>query len=103
MSVMKTVIRSAAATALGASLMSGVALADMNADLETQAAEIEQAIALNPEYGADGGKISVDAVEGRIVLTGFVDQLQQMNEINQMLQDMEGLDMDLVDNNIIQQ
>jgi len=103
MKIINTFARATATTVLGAALMSGVAMADMSADLEAQAAEIEQAIALNPEYNADGGKISVDAADGRIVLTGFVDGLQQMNDINQMLQDMDGLDMDIVDNNLIQQ
>jgi|GEM_PF-1732107 len=103
MAIFTGIARTAAATAASFVLLAGVASADMSADLDTQAAEIEQAIALSPDYESEGGPISVDAVDGRIVLTGFVSDLQQMNEIEQMLQDMEGLDMDLVDNNIIQQ
>jgi len=96
------IARTAAVATAGVVLLSGVAFAQ-STDVEAQAAEIEQAIAVMPEYDSEGGPISVDAVDGRIVLTGFVGSMQQLNEIEQMLQDMEGLDMDMIDNNIIQQ
>jgi len=103
MSKFTTFTKTVTAAAFGAALMSGAAVAQM-ADVEEQAAQIEQELAVLPQYDGHEGPIVVTATEdGRIELTGMVDDFQQMQEIQDALDGMEGVDMDLVDNNIVQQ
>ena len=99
------VLRNAAAgatLALAASV--GVAHAQDLAIDDALAAEIQQDILLLPSYGEGTAQdIGVQAEDGRLVVTGIVDNNQMFEEIQALLQDRDGLDMDAVDNNIVLQ
>ena len=101
------VTKIAAGTALGLSLFSGVAFADAHAMMvdDDLAAEVQQAIATLPpdNEGTSFSQIDVMAEDGMLVLSGLVESNTAIDAINQMLQDMEGLDMDKVQNDIVVQ
>ena len=69
------------------------------------AAEVQRAIALLPPSsgGTSFGLIDVRAEDGMIVLSGFAEGLDATGKINRLLQDMDGLDMDKVSNEIVVQ
>ena len=101
------VTKIAAGAALGLSMFAGTVLADAHAMMvdDDLAAEVQEAIATLPpdNEGTSFSQIDVAAEEGMLVLTGLVDGNTAMDAINQMLQDMEGLDMDKVQNDIVVQ
>lgn len=100
---MKTLTKVFATSLLGASLLAGNAFAAAHMEIEQQAAELQQAILLQPKIVDDSAQVTVTVEDGRIVLGGFVASLEEMTVVDQVLKDMEGLDMDMVDNNIIVQ
>ncbi len=62
------------------------------------AAEIQQQLFLMPN--APETPITAIARDGRIELSGTVESSTIKTEIDQILQDIEGLDMEIIDNNI---
>lgn len=68
------------------------------------AAKLEQDIHLMPPTSetSDVSQITVDAKDGMLVVTGLVDGLESIQNVNQLIQD-SGVDMDKVDNQLIPQ
>ena len=103
----KTRTTLAAGTALGLSLFAGAVFAEAHSMAidDDFAAEVQQAIATLPpdNEGTSFSQIDVAAEDGMLVLTGLVEGNTAMDRINQMLQDMEGLDMEKVRNDIVVQ
>lgn len=101
------VTKIAAGAAFGLSLFAGTVFADAHSMAidDDLAAQVQEAIATLPpdNAGTSFGQINAAAEDGRLVLQGLVDSNQAMDQINEVLQDMEGLDMDMVDNNIVVQ
>ena len=101
------VTKIAAGTALGLSLFAGVAFADAHSMAvdDDLAAKVQEAIATMPpdNEGTSFSQIDVMAEDGMLKLTGLVESNTAIDSINQMLQDMDGLDMDKVENNIVVQ
>ena len=101
------VTKIAAGAALGLSLFAGTVLADAHTMMvdDDLAAKVQQEIALLPpdNEGTSFSQIDVMAEDGMLVLTGLVEGNEAMDRINQMLQDMDGLDMDKVRNDIVVQ
>ena len=104
---MKPLTQIAAGTALGLSLFAGAVFADahsMAVDDEL-AAKVQEAVATLPpdNEGTAFSQIDVMAEDGMLVLSGLVESNTALDSINQMLQDMDGLDMDKVQNDIVVQ
>ena len=104
---MKPLTTLAAGTALGLSLFAGAAFADAHSMAidDDFAAKVQEAIATLPpdNEGTSFSQIDVAAQDGMLVLTGLVEGNTALDRINQTLQDMEGLDMEKVQNDIVVQ
>ena len=104
MTFIQNAARLATGATLGLALVAGTAVAqDMMID-EDFAAEIQQEIALMPPTTEtmDMGSINVDAEDGRLVVSGLVEDQAVVQNIQDMLQEKE-VDLDMVDMNLVVQ
>ena len=86
----------AGGTVLSFALLAGTAQADMAANEEV-AAEIQQAIELNPELGQYA--LDVNADDDKVVLSGMIGDQEHYDAVQQIVDDMA--DMGTVENNIV--
>ena len=86
----------AGGTVLSFALLAGTAQADMAAN-EEMAAEIQQAIELNPELGQY--TLDVNADDEKVVLSGMIEDQEHYDAVQQIVDDMA--DAGTIENNIV--
>lgn len=98
MKARNTIMTLAGGVALSAALVVGAAQAQMMNPEET-AAELQQAIELNPELGEY--RIDVNAEDGKVVVTGMIDEQGDYDELQSLIDGMA--DAENIENNIVRQ
>ena len=98
MKARNTITTLAGGVALSAALVVGAAQAEMMNPEET-AAELQQAIELNPELGQY--TIDVNAEDGKVIVSGMIEEQDDFDELQGIIDGMA--DAENIENNIVRQ